>query len=156
MHYLGVTMFIIVSAQLPDLSPLESQLRHAALRADIKDRGYTFLDVQGCYNGESEDSFLILQKRQVPGNLSERLLLYVFGLGLIERYGQESMLVVGDDGQATLEFSLPVMPSRAPAHDSWRTYDGIPLGKWHALADGEPLPNAYTKIGDAVFVCGPA
>lgn len=126
-------MFVIISAHLPELSPLESKLRHEALRADIEDAGFVATDAEGCYNGEAEPSILVTMRMRSPA------FRYWAIEPLREKYGQESVLVVQNEGMAFLDYG----PDRPFAY----------IGHWKPLPEGHPYPNAYTVIGDVTFVC---
>ena len=126
-------MFAIISAHLPELSPLESKLRHAALVADLQDEGFVTTDVEGCYNGEVEPSILVTMRADAT------VFRYWAIEPLREKYGQESVLVVHNDGRAFLDFGQDKAFTR--------------IGDWKPLPKGRPYPNAYTVIGEVPFVC---
>ena len=128
-------MFVIISAQVAvKRDESVGKLRHESLVADIEEAGFLATEVEGCYKGKTERSVLVTKRERSP----------VFRYWEIEplrlKYGQESVLVVRDNGEAFLDFG----PGRPL----------VSIGWWRYSPDYEPLPDSYTIIRGSRFVCG--
>src|SRR5690606_29107474 len=88
--------FVMVSAERAGLSPEENARRTEQLEQDLREAGFEPQRARGMYRGVPEASFL------VPiADATE--LAEVLQIGL-EKYGQESVLVVDEERRARLEF----------------------------------------------------
>jgi len=87
---------IILSAELSDLSNEENKSRTLTLDSWLRDLGLNFTQVQGCYKGSSEESFLVVIRES---DCIETLKGFAF-----KQFNQDSVLYQDTSGLCYLEY----------------------------------------------------
>lgn len=117
--------FIILSAERPEYTVDGNAARSAALARQLAARDLDFMRVVGSYNGQQEQSFLVLAAEDSPEEALVR--------SLARRYGQESVLSVCGSRIATLHY---LKPKAKP----------VRLGNFHAITEAEAMARpAWTR-----------
>lgn len=114
------TPFIVMSAELAELTKEENERRALALIGWLTRRGHSFKPVEGCYKGNREAAFVVL----VPDEERERQIM-----SLARAYGQESVLYVDANRKAYLRLL--------------ESGEEVPIGSWRAI------PKAQAKAASA-------
>lgn len=86
-------MYTFISAERFNLSKKENDRRTETLRKNLDNRGLSYDDVVGMYDGVEEKSFRVWNFPEAEA------------LALASHYAQESILVVDNDDNATVIFS---------------------------------------------------
>lgn len=126
------TPFIVMSAELAELSPAENQRRSLALIEWLTRRGHSFKPVEGCYKGRKESAFIVL----VPDREREKQIM-----SLARAYRQESVLYADANRQAYLRLL--------------ESGEEVPIGSWRAVPKAQALAcPAYTRdiVEDRYYV----
>lgn len=120
--------FIIFSVKENGLSDNENRQRHAAYTTALPTAGIGFKSLLGCYKGDCEESFLVLD---TPENRA-------FVLDVARRHNQQSILFVDENCLAELLYLN--INTRQPAGKF------IAASKSHALQQGNWTFNPETEI----------
>lgn len=131
------TPFLILSAERADWLRDANKGRTDMLREQLGARELKFREVEGCYNGKCETSFLIVAPR---GELGPE---YRLVLQLARRYGQEAVLLVDANRAAHL---VQLHGNHEHIHH---------IGRWEQI-DSEQvhLELAYTRDPETSYCYG--
>jgi hypothetical protein len=126
--------FCIVPAARPGLNAAQNKVRHDTLEGLLEVAEIPHKPVQGSYQGQLEDSFVVLT---TP----------VAALAIAQRFGQESILCVDGDRQAVLHYT-GLNPDAEP-------YAPQPIGRWRAIPKVLALQKSawtYDESTDTYYV----
>jgi hypothetical protein len=131
------TPFLILSAERPDWLRDSNKVRTDTLRGQLEARELAFREVEGCYDGKCEASFLVLAPTAELGKE------YRLVLQLARRYGQEAVLLVDANRMAHL----------VRIHGNHEHVEL--LGHWEQIdSESVHLEQAYTRDPDTSYCYG--
>jgi hypothetical protein len=107
MNYSSLKPFVLISASRASWPCEANDDATESLRSQLAARDFDFVQVRGCYKGKEEDSFLVLCD-PIADDYELGMLI-----GLANRHGQESILLVDAQRHATL-FYLGSDPEAIP------------------------------------------
>lgn len=129
------TPITFISAERSELSTSQNSTRTEELRYALEALNLQYQEVSGVYQGDSEDSFLVLTPGGTSGETWRELIT------LAKWFKQESILHVGSDRYGSLYYT-----------DS---------GKWEGLGKFKELPKyqaaartSYSIINNKYYDCG--
>lgn len=122
--------FIILSAELSNLTELENLRRTANLRSCLNDLKLSYKEVDGCYKGSTENSFMVIIPDEATFEVVRDLAL--------KSFNQESILFRDYAGKARLEY---------------QNGDTIELGSFKEVSKEQATSeDAYTVVNGAYWV----
>ena len=127
--------YAIISAERTR-SQVENDSATELLNARLKELGFICHPVFGCYNGQTEKSFLVNLGTDARFHGSNVLTIMELG----RKLRQESVLLIDNEEQAVLKYC--------------ETNKTEKLGLFQRVTKEDAVANkAYTHIGDEYFIC---
>ncbi len=134
-----IPFYILSAASSTTCTARENAHRHKTLRRQLRGYGFAVADCEGCYNGVTESSLLVLDDKPIHGDAD---FVRHSVLRLARAWGQESILEVDANRGARLTF----MNNDSP----------ISLGKFTAvMAQYAKHESAWTRRNGQYYCCIP-